>query len=185
MLALDLDAPDARRDLLALATRLADALDRIDPALARTRCHGDCHGMNARIATAGPFAGQAVFFDFDDGEFGYLAYDLAVHLWAQVSFGRQRLAMWHAFRAGYKSVRPVAPADEAAVLIFVPHPAHLADRRICRPHGGVGHGSPPRRVAEARSGFHAGLGAQQAIAHPAVIISSGSRRHVLRRAARL
>ena len=80
---------------------------------------GILHGVNARIATAGLYAGQAVFFDFDDGGFGYLAYDLAVHLWAQVSFGRQRLAMWHAFHAGYRSVRPILPADEAAVPLFV------------------------------------------------------------------
>jgi Ser/Thr protein kinase RdoA (MazF antagonist) len=120
VLALDLDAPHARRDMPELAARLGDALGRVDRELARTRCHGDCHGSNARIATAGPRAGQAVFFDFDDGGFGYLAYDLAVHLWAQVSFGQRRHAAWHAFRAGYQSVRPVAPADEAAVHLFVP-----------------------------------------------------------------
>ncbi len=119
-LALDLDAPRGRRDLLALAARLADAVGRLDAGLTRTRCHGDCHGLNARIATAGRHKDRAVFFDFDDGGFGYLAYDLAVHLWAQVSFGRQRHAMWHAFLAGYRSVRPVAPADERAVHLFVP-----------------------------------------------------------------
>jgi len=99
-LALDLGAPKARRDLAALSTRLASAVDCIDYDLTRTRCHGDTHGLNARIAMAGPQAGKAVFFDFDDGGFGYLAYDLAVHLWAQVSFGRRRHAMWHAFHAG-------------------------------------------------------------------------------------
>lgn len=120
VLALNLDAPQALRDLQALATRLSDALGRVDRDLSRTRCHGDCHGSNARIATAaGPHAGQAVLFDFDDGGFGYLAYDLAVHLWSQVSFGRRRHAMWHAFRAGYGSVRPVAAADEAAIHLFV------------------------------------------------------------------
>jgi len=120
VLALDLDAPQARRDLAGLAARLADALGRTDRELARTRCHGDCHGLNARIITAGPRTGQALFFDFDDGGFGYLAYDLAVHLWAQVSFGRRRHAIWHAFEAGYRSVCPIAPVDEAAVRVFVP-----------------------------------------------------------------
>lgn len=120
ILALDLDAKQAHRDLLALAARLAEAVGRIDPGLTRTRCHGDCHGLNARIAMSGPRAGQAVFFDFDDGGYGYLAYDLAVHLWAQVSFGRRRHAMWHAFLEGYRSVRPVAPADQHAVHLFVP-----------------------------------------------------------------
>lgn len=119
ILALDLAAPQAQRDLLALAARLADAVAYLDRDLARTRCHGDCHGLNARIATTGPRTGQAMFFDFDDGGYGYLAYDLAVHLWGQVSFGRRRHAMWHAFRAGYHSVRAVTPADEAAIPVFV------------------------------------------------------------------
>ena len=118
VLALGLDAPQARRDLLALQSRLADAVARLDHALTRTRCHGDCHGLNARIASAGPHEAQAVFFDFEDGGYGYLAYDLAVHLWAQISFGRRRHAIWHAFLAGYRSVRPVAPADEAALHLF-------------------------------------------------------------------
>lgn len=120
VLALDLDAMDARRDLAALAARLAQAVENVDHDLTRTRCHGDYHGLNARIAVAAPWTGQAVLFDFDDGGFGYLAYDLAVHLWAQVSFGRRRHAMWHAFDAGYRSVRPVAMADAAAVPLFVP-----------------------------------------------------------------
>ncbi len=120
VLGLGLDAPGARTDLIALAARLAQRVGRLDRDLARTRCHGDCHGLNARIAVTGPWTGQAVLFDFDDGGFGYLAYDLAVHLWAQVSFGRRRHAMWYAFDAGYRSVRPVAPADEAAIPLFVP-----------------------------------------------------------------
>ncbi len=119
LMARDHDAPAARRDLMALAARLDAAVLRADGALTRTRCHGDTHGLNARIATAGRYAGQAVFFDFDDGGWGYLAYDLAVHLWAQVSFGRRRHAMWHAFRAAYGAQRPVTPADEAALPVFV------------------------------------------------------------------
>ena len=120
VMALQFDAPQARGDLKALATRLADAVGCLDPSLTRTLCHGDCHGLNARISVAEPSRGRAVFFDFDDGGYGYLAYDLAVHLWAQVSFGRRRHAMWLAFLEGYRSVRPVAPADERAVAVFVP-----------------------------------------------------------------
>jgi Ser/Thr protein kinase RdoA (MazF antagonist) len=45
--------------------------------LTRTHCHGDCHGFNARISDAG----NAAFFDFDDGGPGYLAYDPSVFLW--------------------------------------------------------------------------------------------------------
>ncbi len=114
----------ATAGLTAVAHRLADRVAAVESGLTKVRCHGDCHGLNARIATprphAGPHAGRAVFFDFDDGGFGYLAYDLAVHLWAQVSFGRRRHPMWHAFMAGYRSVRPISPADEAAIPLFVP-----------------------------------------------------------------
>ena len=108
------------RDAMAgLASRLAAAVNGMD-GLSWTRCHGDCHGVNARIVTAGPKTGDAVFFDFDDGGYGYLAYDLAVHLWAQVSFQRQRYAMWHAFIDGYRGVRPIKPADFDALPLFVP-----------------------------------------------------------------
>jgi Ser/Thr protein kinase RdoA (MazF antagonist) len=110
---------EVKDELAALAARLDRGVRRLDQALTRTRCHGDCHGMNARMATEGRYAGQAVFFDFDDGGYGYLAYDLAVHLWAQVSFGRRGHAMWRAFRVGYGSVRSLAPADEAALPTFV------------------------------------------------------------------
>lgn len=120
ILALQLDAQQACQHLQMLATRLANAVGHVDAGLTRTRCHGDCHGLNASITVAGPFAGRATFFDFDDGGYGYLAYDLAVYLWAQVSFGRRRYAMWHAFLDGYRSVRPVTPADERAVSLFVP-----------------------------------------------------------------
>ena len=116
---LDALAGEAREALAGLASRLAARVAALD-GLGWTRCHGDCHGLNARIATAGPQTGEATFFDFDDGGFGFLAYDLAVHLWAQVSFGRQRIAMWHAFIDGYRSVRPIAPADFDAVHLFVP-----------------------------------------------------------------
>jgi len=117
-LGLGLGSSRVRRDLTELEKRLAKAVGRLDAELSRTRCHGDVHGLNARIAEAGPRASQAVFFDFDEGGFGYLAYDLAVHLWAQVSFGRRRHAMWHAFDAGYRSIRPLKPADEAAIPVF-------------------------------------------------------------------
>jgi Ser/Thr protein kinase RdoA (MazF antagonist) len=110
---------EARRYLSELASRLDERV-RARPELSWIRCHGDCHGVNARIITEGALAGQARFFDFDDGGFGYLAYDLAVHLWAQLSFGRRRYAMWFAFIDGYRSVRPIAAADFEAIALFVP-----------------------------------------------------------------
>jgi Ser/Thr protein kinase RdoA (MazF antagonist) len=108
-----------RRDLEELAQRLAGAVAARD-GLGWTRCHGDCHGSNARIAVDGPRAGQAAFFDFDDGGPGYLAYDLAVFLWARVSFQRRQHAMWHAFTEGYRSVRPISGVDFEALRLFVP-----------------------------------------------------------------
>jgi Ser/Thr protein kinase RdoA (MazF antagonist) len=70
---------ESRRYLSELASRLDASVGAL-PDLNWTRCHGDCHGVNAHILTEGAKAGQAKFFDFDDGGFGYLAYDLAVHL---------------------------------------------------------------------------------------------------------
>jgi Ser/Thr protein kinase RdoA (MazF antagonist) len=110
---------ETRHYLSELSSRLNASVAAM-PGLNWTRCHGDCHGVNAHIITEGPNAGQARLFDFDDGGFGYLAYDLAVHLWAQISFQRRRHAMWLAFIDGYRSVRPIAPADFDAVALFVP-----------------------------------------------------------------
>ena len=66
-----------------------------------------------------PRAGQAVFFDFDDGGRGYLAYDLAVYLWGN-AFLQRELAMWHAFIDGYRSIRSITAADFGALHLFVP-----------------------------------------------------------------
>jgi Ser/Thr protein kinase RdoA (MazF antagonist) len=112
-------ATETRERLTGLASRLSASVTNVYD-LTWTFCHGDCHGNNARIAMDGPRAGQAIFFDFDDGGPGYLAYDLAVYLWASVFFQRQRFAMWHAFIDGYRSVRSITPADFDAVHLFVP-----------------------------------------------------------------
>jgi Ser/Thr protein kinase RdoA (MazF antagonist) len=102
-----------------LASRLSSAV-AARGNLTWTRCHGDCHGFNARIIENGPNAGQAMFFDFDDGGPGYVAYDLAVFLWARVSFQRRGHAMWHEFIDAYRSIHPIAPADFEATHLFVP-----------------------------------------------------------------
>jgi Ser/Thr protein kinase RdoA (MazF antagonist) len=112
-------ATETRERLTGLASRLCASVAAVHD-LTWTFCHGDCHGSNARIATDGPCAGQAIFFDFDDGGPGYLAYDLAVYLWASVFFQRQRFAMWHAFIDGYRSIRSITPTDFDAVHLFVP-----------------------------------------------------------------
>jgi Ser/Thr protein kinase RdoA (MazF antagonist) len=110
----------------SVRTGLADVTGRLSSALARwdglswTRCHGDCHGYNANIALQGPRAGQAVFFDFDEGGPGYLAYDLAVFLHACVLFEQKQHAFWHAFIEGYRTIRELPHADFEAVHLFVP-----------------------------------------------------------------
>ncbi|MBY5673603.1 phosphotransferase [Rhizobium leguminosarum] len=105
---------DVRGDLEDIAARTAQAIEAFAD-LTSTYCHGDCHGSNARINDAG----EAVFFDFDDGGPGYLAYDLSVFLWAQTSFGRRSTAMWDAFVDGYRAVRPITPDDFEAAHRFV------------------------------------------------------------------
>ncbi|ARM11315.1 MULTISPECIES: phosphotransferase enzyme family protein [Rhizobium] len=105
---------DVLRDLETIATRTAKAIEASEN-LTWIYCHGDCHGFNARIDAAG----DAVFFDFDDGGPGYLAYDLSVFLWAKVSFGRTLTPMWTAFIDGYRAIRPITPHDFEAALRFV------------------------------------------------------------------
>jgi Ser/Thr protein kinase RdoA (MazF antagonist) len=100
--------------LETLAARTGRAIEGFSN-LTWTVCHGDCHGFNSRINDAG----EAVFFDFDDGGPGYLAYDLSVFLWAKVSFGRKLTDMWSAFIGGYRAIRPIAAEDIEASLWFV------------------------------------------------------------------
>ena len=118
VLALGILDTDTRKSLSDLASRLSSAVTAID-GLKCVRCHGDCHGGNARIANDGHFKGQAIFFDFDDGGPGYLAYDLAVFLWS-VSLRRDGYSLWHSFIEGYRSVRPIDPIDFEATHLFVP-----------------------------------------------------------------
>jgi Ser/Thr protein kinase RdoA (MazF antagonist) len=119
ILALDSLSAATRTGLSELAQRLAEAVTARDD-LESTYCHGDCHGYNAHIVTEGRCAGEAAFFDFDDGGPGYLAYDLAVFLWARVSFGRREHAKWRAFVAGYRALRPGSEAALEAAHLFVP-----------------------------------------------------------------
>ena len=104
----------ARDELEAIAARTAQRIEAFEN-LTWTHCHGDCHGFNARLDETG----RAAFFDFDDGGPGYLAYDLAVFLWAKVSFRRNLAPMWDAFLEGYRKVRPIRPVDLEAAQSFV------------------------------------------------------------------
>lgn len=105
---------DTFDEFKAIATRASQAIEAMD-GLTMTYCHGDCHGFNAHMDDKG----QAVFFDFDDSGPGYLAYDLSVFLWANVSFGRQSTGRWSAFIDGYRTIRPIDPRDFAAAIPFV------------------------------------------------------------------
>jgi Ser/Thr protein kinase RdoA (MazF antagonist) len=119
ILALEGLSDSTRTGLLDLTERLSAALAESD-GLSWTYCHGDCHGYNANIALQGPRMGQAVFFDFDEGGLGYLAYDLAVFLWCCVVFERKQHASWYAFIEGYRSIRELPHADFEVVHLFVP-----------------------------------------------------------------
>lgn len=92
VLALELLDDVSRESLSALASKLSSAVAAIG-GLTWVRCHGDCHGGNARISRDGPLKGQAIFFDFDDDGPGFLAYDLAVFLWS-VSLQREGYSQW-------------------------------------------------------------------------------------------
>ena len=119
ILALEGLSETVRTGLVDLTERLSAGLARRD-GLSWTRCHGDCHGYNANIALQGPRAGQAVFFDFDEGGPGYLAYDLAVFLHCCVLFERKQHRFWHAFIEGYRTIRELPHEDFEAVHLFVP-----------------------------------------------------------------
>ena len=118
ILAIEDLSDSVRTAFVDLTARLSGALAKWD-GLSWTRCHGDCHGYNAHIALQGPHAGQAVFFDFDDGGPGFLAYDLAAFLHACVLFEQKQHAFWHAFIEGYRSIRELSHADFEAVHLFV------------------------------------------------------------------
>jgi Ser/Thr protein kinase RdoA (MazF antagonist) len=80
-------------------------------------CHGDLGGVNACEAE-----GSLTFYDFDCCGWGYRAYDLAVFpaSFAMGMFPPDRIeALGRAFIAGYMRGRPLAPADIAAIPVFV------------------------------------------------------------------
>ena len=123
LLALDVIDDTLRSELTAVAARLAGRIEAM-PGLSRVACHGDCHGGN-NFMTEGPGGERiASFFDFDDAGPGYLAYELATFLWTLLTRAPAGLdaplqARWAHFIAGYRSVRPIPPADFAAVIDFV------------------------------------------------------------------
>jgi Ser/Thr protein kinase RdoA (MazF antagonist) len=72
-------------------------------------CHGDFHGYNAAIEGS-----TATVFDFDEGGFGWIAYDLATFLWARLMSESRRPMWWH-FVAGYRSRGELTQANWKAL----------------------------------------------------------------------
>lgn len=118
-----------RAGYTALAGRLAERITTLLPTLTRVACHGDCHGGN-NFVTDGPDGPGgtrvASFFDFDDAGPGLLAYDLCVYLWNTLPrkvgsvLDEAGLTRWQRYIAGYRSVRPLEPADFDAITGFLP-----------------------------------------------------------------
>lgn len=114
-----------------LAARLrsiaSDLIARIEATtpLTMVACHGDCHGGNTFMTESSDGNRIASFFDFDDGGPGYLAYDLAVYLWAnllnskELEPGAEECERWRCFIDGYRSSSPVSSIDFTAIALFV------------------------------------------------------------------
>jgi Ser/Thr protein kinase RdoA (MazF antagonist) len=117
----DAMAQDAKAIGESLAKRLAERA----PSLSIGHCHGDNHGGNTLIADGMDGAPIAGWFDFDDAGPGFLAYDLATFLWAELNLARSdslseaRQSLWAAFITGYRSVRQISEADFDAIGFFV------------------------------------------------------------------
>ncbi len=113
-----------RDELLTIAQRL-DARLSATHGLSHVNCHGDCHGSN-NFMTDGPDGSRiASFFDFDDAGPGWLAYELAVYLWAMLprtagaELDARSKERWLRYIAGYSSIRPIEAADFSAIAPFV------------------------------------------------------------------
>jgi Ser/Thr protein kinase RdoA (MazF antagonist) len=93
--------------------------------LAQVTCHGDCHGGNTFMTDAPNGGRQAAFFDFDDAGPGYLAYDLAVYLWAcllqteMAASDADLRERWTHYIEGYRRRRAIADVDYQAIAAFV------------------------------------------------------------------
>jgi len=81
-------------------------------------CHGDSMSGNALY---GP-DDRVTLIDFDYGGLGWRIYDLATYIWALIINGPQldwsRQDLFRALLDGYQSVRPLLPAEYAALPAF-------------------------------------------------------------------
>ncbi len=118
-------APQTRDGFAAVGQRLEGEIAAVAPALSVVACHGDNHGGNTFMAEGPGGARTPAWFDFDEAAPGYLAYDLAVLPWSMyrrvngAKLNATALGLWAAFLEGYRSVRPIPPADFEAIALFV------------------------------------------------------------------
>jgi Ser/Thr protein kinase RdoA (MazF antagonist) len=108
-----------RPDDAAYVERLGERLrrgfaDLERQGLDRGFCHGDFHGGNASQAEDA----TVTFYDFDCCGPGWRAYDVAVFRWP-CEWEHKARTLWPAFLEGYRGVRPLGAADEAATAFFV------------------------------------------------------------------
>lgn len=82
--------------------------------LTKGLCHGDAHGGNAHCDQSG----TVTFFDFDCCGIGWLAYDIAVFLWA-ARIKEKHLQRSGEFLSGYESVRPISSTEKAALPVLI------------------------------------------------------------------
>ena len=116
---------DELRDAFtAIATRLQERIGALG-GLTRVTCHGDCHGSNNFMGQGSDGRRVASFFDFDDCGPGWLAYELAVYLWAMLprkpggELDANERERWRRYLAGYRSARELGSADFEAIAAFV------------------------------------------------------------------
>ncbi len=123
---LDVGVDDAlAQEATTIGEHLAKRLAERAPSLSVGHCHGDNHGGNTLITDGADGAPIPGWFDFDDAGPGFLAYDLATFLWAELNLARSdrlseaRQPLWPAFINGYRSVRPIPKADFDAIGLLV------------------------------------------------------------------
>jgi Ser/Thr protein kinase RdoA (MazF antagonist) len=105
----------------------ANLIARIEATtqLTMVLCHGDCHGGNTFMTSSADGRRVGSFFDFDDGGPGYLAYDLAVYLWAMLAnsekleLSAEQSERWRCFVDGYREISPLSTSDLSAIALFV------------------------------------------------------------------
>lgn len=114
---------DCRKDDVAFLTNLAQQLKERLLALGISGdgygvIGGDFHGGNCHFTDAN----RLTFFDFDICGYGWRAYDLAVLLRnakLRNYLDGSPMEMNDPFLEGYQSVRPLSPAEQQAIPLFV------------------------------------------------------------------